>query len=317
MVGIDNTRKHFIPQMYLRGFSREGNPNQIYVFDKHRPDQGVQVRSIRDVEVARHAYSVENDKILTDFEDRFSPILHSIRSNDASDLNQFIEDRERSSNLRAWLARFTVDITLRSRGFRESAPVRALIAGFFAEANGQNHEVVSGILAQYADRDEEELQNIVSALRKIGNLDDIDKWTAVILDPFVRGQQGADWYESYQAGSWRFDAAPAPRKFITSDIPSATFRLGPEPEFYNWIWFIVPLSENLQLMGLLEDASLDTGLAPRLGQWGDREIDMVNSAILRNAHRYIYASSAGEIDRTVELNQWDTPSQTSRRKRRS
>ena len=250
MIGIDNTRKHFIPQMYLRGFSCEGNPNQIYVFDKHRPDQGVQVRSIRDVEVARHAYSVENDKILTEFEDQFSGILHWIRSNNASDLNEYISDRERSSSLRAWLARFVVDIRLRSRGFRESAPVRALIARGFAEANRQNDEL---------------------------ELDDIDKWTAVILDPFVRGQQGAEWYESYQTGSWRFDAAPAQRKFITSDIPSATFRLGPEPKFCNWVWFVIPLSDSLQLMGLIEDASLDTGLAPRLEQWGNREIDMANS----------------------------------------
>ena len=284
MVGIDNTRKHFIPQMYLRGFSREGNPNQIYVFDKHSPDLGVQIRSIRDVEVARHAYSVENDKILTDFEDRFSPILHWIRGNNASDLNEYISDRERSSSLRAWLARFVVDITLRSRGFRESAPVRALIARGFAEANRQNDEL---------------------------ELDDIDKWTAVILDPFVRGPQGAEWYESYQMGSWRFDAAPAQRKFITSDIPSATFRLGPEPEFYNWVWFVIPLSESLQLMGLIEDASLDTGLAPRSGQWGDREIDMANSAVLQDAQHYIYASSASEIYRAMELNQLDSPDHTS------
>ena len=284
MIGIDNTRKHFIPQMYLRGFSCEGNPNQIYVFDKHRPDQGVQVRSIRDVEVARHAYSVENDKILTEFEDQFSGILHWIRSNNASDLNEYISDRERSSSLRAWLARFVVDIRLRSRGFRESAPVRALIARGFAEANRQNDEL---------------------------ELDDIDKWTAVILDPFVRGQQGAEWYESYQTGSWRFDAAPAQRKFITSDIPSATFRLGPEPKFCNWVWFVIPLSDSLQLMGLIEDASLDTGLAPRLEQWGNREIDMANSAVLQNAQRYIYASSASEIDRTVGLNLWDPPNHTS------
>ena len=173
MVSIDNTRKHFIPQKYLRGFSCEGNPNQIYVFDKHRLDQGVQVRSIRDVEVARHAYSVENDKILTDFEDRFSPILHWIRSNDASDLNEYISDRERSSSLRAWLARFVVDITLRSRGLRENAPVRALIARGFAEANRQNDELESRIFAQYSDRDDEEPQSIVSALGKIAHLGDI------------------------------------------------------------------------------------------------------------------------------------------------
>ena len=142
-------------------------------------------------------------------------------------------------------------------------------------------------------------------------MDDIDKWTAVILDPFVRGQQGAEWYESYQTGSWRFDAAPAQRKFITSDIPSATFRLGSEPKFYNWMWFVMPLSANLQLMGLIEDASLDTGLAPRLGQWGNREVDMANSAVLQNAQRYIYASSASEINRTVVLNQWDSPDHTS------
>ena len=73
----------------------------------------------------------------------------------------------------------------------------------------------------------------------------------------------------------------------------------------------MPLSANLQLMGLIEDASLDTGLAPRLGQWGNREVDMANSAVLQNAQRYIYASSASEINRTVVLNQWDSPDHTS------
>ena len=56
-------------------------------------------------------------------------------------------------------------------------------------------------------------------------------------------------------------------------------------------------------MGLLEDARLDTGLVPRLGQWGDREIDMANSAVLQNAQRFIYASSVTEIYRAIESNQ--------------
>ena len=72
MMDIDNKRKHFIPRKYLRGFCREERPNQICVFDKQRPELGVRVISINDVEVSRDAYSVANDEVLTDFESRFA-----------------------------------------------------------------------------------------------------------------------------------------------------------------------------------------------------------------------------------------------------
>ena len=308
---IDKTRKHFVPRNYLRGFSRDGHPNQIYVFDKQHPDQGAQPRSINDVEVARDAYSVANDLLLTDFESAFSSILESVRGSDVDGLNEFISDLERSSSLRAWLSRFVVDICLRSRGFRDSPTVRGLIEEGFAEARRQFDEFESKLFLECPDHDQGMLNRIASALRESSHLDDIDEWSAVTLDPFVRGDPGAEWYAYYQTGSWRFDAVIADRRFITSDIPSTTFRLGPEPELYGCVWFTVPLSGRLQLMGLLGDAwcsvgwsegsVAESGLAAKLGQWGDREIDLANGAVFRNAQRYVYASEQSEILRAVEL----------------
>ena len=49
---VDKTRKHFVPKLYLRGFSLKNHPDQIYVFDKDNPQAGVAVRSIENVEVS-------------------------------------------------------------------------------------------------------------------------------------------------------------------------------------------------------------------------------------------------------------------------
>ena len=310
MFDVDNTRKHFLPQSYQRGFSPDEHPNQIYVFDKQIPENGVRLQGIKNTAVSKDAYSIESDAILTDFESKFSRIFDSVRGSDVADLNEFISDRERSATLRAWLSRFVVDLGLRSSGFRDSAEMRAFLDASFAQAHRDFQEVKSRLFAKCSgDYDDDMLKRIVDALYKHSHLGDRDKWVATTFDPFVRGQEGSEWYSSYEAGSWRFDEALMGRTFLTSDNPSRSLRLGPEPEFHDCVWFTVPLSARLQLTGFLgeawkslgwpEGSRSNSGLASRLGQWGDREMDIANAAVFQNATRYVYASDETELLRAA------------------
>ena len=106
MYKVDKTRKHYNSQMYMRGFSRAENTNQVYVFDKLQTAKGIQVRSIRDVEVSKDAYSVVSDNILTERETVWSEILRTLKRCQVGELNDYISDRVGSARLRQWLARF-------------------------------------------------------------------------------------------------------------------------------------------------------------------------------------------------------------------
>ena len=310
MFDIDNTRKHFIPQSYQRGFSPDEHPNQVYVFDKQIPENGVQLQGIKNTAVSKDAYSIESDAILTDFESKFSQTFDLVRGSDVADLNEFISDRERSATLRAWLSRFVVDLCLRSNGFRDSPEMRAFLDAGFTDARQNFKELESRLVAECAgDYDDDMLKRIVDVLHKGFHLDDRDKWVAVTFYPFIRGHEGGEWYSFYEAGSWRFGEAAMGRTFITSDIPSRSLRLGPEPEFHDCVWFTVPLSSRLHLMGFLgeawwslgwsEGSRSKSGLASRLVEYGDREMDIANAAVFQNATRYVFASDEAELLRVA------------------
>ena len=116
---IDSTRKHYLPQFYLRGFSLRDRPNQIYVLDKKHPEQGVRATSINNIAVSKDAYSVVNDDILKRHENHWAETLNFLKSQSIADLNELIANRKASYEMRFWLARFMIDSTLRSQGFRE------------------------------------------------------------------------------------------------------------------------------------------------------------------------------------------------------
>ena len=310
MFDIDNTRKHFLPQSYQRGFSPDEHPNQVYVFDKQIPENGVQLQGIKNTAVSKDAYSIESDAILTDFESRFSQTFDLVRGSDVADLNEFISDRERSATLRVWLSRFVVDLCLRSSGFRDSPEMRAFLDAGFADARQHFNEIGSRLFVECSgDYDDDMLKRIVDALYKWCHLDDRDKWVAATFYPFIRGQEGGEWYSFYESGSWRFGEAAMGRTFITSDIPSRSLRLGPEPEFHDCVWFTVPLSSRLHLMGFLgeawwslgwsEGSRSKSGLASRLVEYGDREMDIANAAVFQNATRYVFASDKAELLRVA------------------
>ena len=307
MYEIDKTRKHYVPQMYLRGFSVPDNPKQIYVFDKQRPEASIEVRSIHDVEVSRNAYSVTNDKLLSERESVWSGILDTVKRSEVTELNLYLADRERSSKLRAWLARFVVDSAIRSRGLRERV---------WKESEEMRHTLREEAEAAIEEEikqnpaSERELRHAISLLGDITHFDNEQKYAAVILDPFLRGNEGEKRYRWYEEGSWRFYSATEGRKFITSDIPSTSLLLGPEPQYRNWMWFSMPLSAGLQLFGMCGDARIESGLAPTVNELRERDMDLANMCVLENARRFIYSSSRREITRAVERSSWEARGRT-------
>ena len=291
MFKIDKTRKHFVPRLYLQGFCLDNRPEQIYAFDKHNPQAGVAMRSIENVEVSRDAYSVANDAILQQREDRWSKILQTLKGQRASELNELIFDREASATLRAWLARFVVDSKLRSRGFREHMrePVKEMRLQFREKLEA----IEADFRARFPDLDDQ-WQVMFPLFKEMVGVDSDRKFEALSIDPFLRGEGGEQRYRWYEEGSWRFDEALDGRRFITSDIPSNSLLLGPEPEYRNWMWFVMPLTAELKLMGMCGDARAESGLATRMVEISEREMDLANVCVFQSAARFVYASSEAE-----------------------
>ena len=297
MYEIDKTRKHFVPKLYLRGFCTEINPNQIYVFDKQMPESGIVRRSIENVEVSRDAYSAANDNILKKRENQWSNTLDSLNGLSCSELNEFISDREQSASLRAQLARFVVDSKLRSRGYREQMKQQ------MQELRIQHGKDLARFEKTFREQhpDSEERSAVAfPLLREIIGVDSVRKFDAIHIDPFMRGEEGGEWYKMYEDGSWRFDEAYVGRKFITSDIPSTSMRLGSEPQYSNLIFFFMPLSSDLQLMGMCKDARMESGLAPKSIEMGEQQMDLANLTEFKSAFRFVYSSSKNEILRARE-----------------
>ncbi len=297
MFEIDKTRKHYIPKLYLRGFCLDDRPEQTYVFDKDNPQAGVQLRSIENVEVSRDAYSVANDQILEQRENQWAKILRKLKGQSVSELNGLIADREKSAKLRAWLARFVVDSKLRSRGFREQ--MREPVTEVRLQFRGRLEAVEADFRSQFPDL-EDQWQIMFPLFKEMVAIDSDRRFEALRIDPFLRGEEGEKQYRFYEEGSWRFDEALEGRQFLTSDIPSNSLLLGPEPEYRNWMWFTMPLSAELRLIGLCGDARVESGLAPRMVEMGEREMDLANVCVFDSAQRFVYASSETEILRTRE-----------------
>ena len=297
MFELDNSRKHFVPRFYLRGFGLGNRDDQIYVFDKENPTAGVAVRSIDNVEVSKDAYSVANDAIVTEREGLWSQVLNLTKELSVSDLNELISDRGKSATVRAWLARFVVDSRLRSRGYRKQK--REHVKAMQLQLRAKLEELEADTKVRFPELDEQ-LQFALPQIKEMFGTHNDRKFEAFFLDPFLRGEEGERHYKWYEEGSWRFDAAPTGRKFITSDMPSNSLLLGPEPEYRNWMWFIVPLTADLQLIGMCGDASVESGLAPRVGEIDNRAMDLANVCVFQSAARFVFASSKAEILRASE-----------------
>ena len=191
-----------------------------------------------------------------------SELLQLLKGQDVSELNDLISDREKSAALRAWLARFVVDSKLRSRGFRERmrAPVKELRLQFREHLE----ELEADFRARFPDLGEQ-WQVMFPLVKELAGVDNDRKFEALHIDPFLRGEEGEKRYRWYEEGSWRFDQALDGRNFITSDLPSDSLLLGPEPKCRNWMWFVMPLTAELRLMGMCGDARMESGPCPADG----------------------------------------------------
>ena len=298
MFKINNTRKHFLPQFYLRGFCRQdkrGRIPHIYVFDKKAPGKGIQSRSIEKVEVSKDAYSIHIDEFNKRQESAWGDIFKHLIATITTELNELIADREQSAALRAWLADFATTISLRSRGLRER----------FKETSLENWNSLRREISMiFEEMDDEELaketgaskEEIKRILAQFTHTDDYEKWLAVTIRP--SRPEGDEVNRFLEKGSWRFENPPGPRKLILSDIPSTLLRLG--PEYPNWIYFQVPINETLLLIGHCGDARLESGLLPGSSQMSEEMIDLRNSTTLEDSEQFVFSSSKDEIIRAIE-----------------
>ena len=298
MFEIDNTRKHFLPQLYLRGFCRQdkkGKIPHIYVFDKRAPGKGIQSRSIEKVEVSKDAYSIHIDDFNKQREAVWGNIFNHLEATSTKELNELIADREQSATLRAWLADFTTSISLRSRGLRER----------INETSLENwHSLQRQINKIFEEMDDEELaketgaskEEIKSILAQFTHTDDYEKWFAVTIRP--SRPEGDEVNKLLEEGTWSFENPPSPRKLILSDMPSTILQLS--PEYPNWIYFQVPINETLLLKGHCGDARLESGVLPSSSQMSEEMIDLINSTTLEHSEQFVFSSSKDEIIRTIE-----------------
>ena len=298
MFDLDNTRKHFLPQFYLRGFSRQGKKGKIphmYLFDKKAPDKGIESRSIEKVEVSKDAYSIRIDNFNKHRESAWGDIFNHLRDTSASELNELIADREQSAPLRAWLVDFAISISLRSRGLRERLKETSLENwnSLQREINKIFAEMDDEALAEETGATKEEIKRIVM---RSSHADDYEKWLAVTIRPSRAKEDEIN--KVLEEGTWRFENPPTPRKLLLSDIPSTILRLG--PEYPNWIYFQVPINETLLLIGHCGDARLETGLLPGSSQMSEEMIDLRNSTTLEDSEQFVFSSSKDEITRAIE-----------------
>ena len=298
MFAIDNTRKHFLPRLYLRGFCRQdkkGKIPHIYVFDKKAPDKGIESRSIERVAVSKDAYSIHVDDFNKGKESVWGPLFTHLNTDGATELNELVADREQSATLRAWLADFATSISLRSRGFRERMKEISLENwhSLQREINKIFEEMDDDALTEETGASKEEIRRI---LAQSTYADDYEKWLAVTIEPSRPKEDELN--KLLEKGTWRFENPPSPRKLILSDIPSTILRLGPEHP--NWIYFQVPINETLLLIGHCGDARLESGLLPGSSQMSEEMIDLRNSTTLEDSEQFVYSSSKDEITRAIE-----------------
>ena len=222
MFKIDNTRKHFIPQFYLKGFVVPGKTNLICVLDKLELESGVQVRSITNVEVSRHAYSVEHDDMLQQREAMWGRMFSDFATRTAAELNEYIADRQSSMSFRLWMACFVIETKLRSRGLREELHEVMHEQWLKLQEFLRQREVE--FAATYPE-DYKKHNNYFPVLREITGASDERVYKAIMADPFLRSEEGHKRYTEIAEGSWRFDGTIKDRSYITSDIPSTLLTL--------------------------------------------------------------------------------------------
>ena len=146
----------------------------------------------------------------------------------------------------------------------------------------------------------EKYSDLFPILREMMGADDERVFEAVMINPFPHGSEAQQLYHDIADGSWRFDHTIGDRSYITSDIPSTTLILGPEPQYQGYKSFTLPISSHLFLMGQWGEWRQLSGLVSRANEVDDRAIDITNKAMYQGAQRFIYGSSEQELLKATE-----------------
>ena len=295
---VDKTKKHYLPQFFLEGFSSNGR--QLHVFDKEASlGNAFRTTSVAKVERSWRAYSARSDYYITKhIEPGILSALSFIRSNPVSEVNDRLSNGDSSDSLRQWLARFIVDFRLRSRGFRENQETRKLfdIHRKIAEASNEGRRACYGArISAYLSARDISFDDYESWEREFSNLDDYQRWVATSLKPFVAGEQGLQYYDEYASANMRlFESSPG-RQFICSDMPSTTLALG--EEYPNFLFFYIPVDKHRVLTGFLRDAQAWDIVQE---SYTDEDVDRANVLAFQDAHRFVYSPSMDELKSTYK-----------------
>ena len=290
---IDATKKHYLPQFYLKGFSFNGQ--QLYVFDKNAPvEKAIWTSNVSRVEKSRYAYSKRVDSFITEqVEPGISRALREIRETLVCEINNRLSNRNDSHELRRWLAQMVIDFRLRSRGFRESDDMRKMyeIKDKMDKARKQATMAYTGA---WLKSDLKQKGSSLEVLMSITIPDEIfERWIAITMIPFGT----KDMYDEYANASMRLYEAPQGRHFICSDMPSTNLMLGAEPEYRNFQYFSIPIDKHRKLCGGVRDAAHHEFALKYLT---DEHINLSNLLEFQHAHRFVYSSSMDELKRAYK-----------------
>ncbi len=301
---IDKTRKHYEPRFYLRGFSPDGHAlrDKVHVFDKYRPEFGVKLRSVENVSVSRHAYTMTDDAHLTALEVGFKICLDFIVRRVEKDGDFPIRTQKGSGDLLGWMANFLLISLLRSSGNR--SPDNPAMQSLFQESARQFKGRLDKLRLTNLEWEKElrknglEYETLRDQFLEEFGLENIRKFIPIFVDPLGRSSANREILSLIKEGSWRFYRAAQGRSFITSDRPATSFRLGLEPEYRDFIMWGMPLSKNVAVSVLCGDGSDPTGTYPLRGVYEiEKHLDMYNMCQYAVAHRFVYASSKNELIR--------------------
>ena len=290
---VDRTKKHYLPQFYLKGFSFDGR--RLHVFDKEAPlKNAFRTTSIDKVEKSGHAYSNRYDYIITEqIEPGILSALRIIRENPISEVNDHLSNSDGNDPFRQWLARFIVDFRLRSRGFRENEETRKMFEIYqkTTEAFREGCRAYRGAwLSADLSKMGISLEENENMMREILNVDDYHLWVATNLNPFITGEQSVHFYDEYATANMRLYEVPPGRQFVCSDMPSTVLALG--EEYPSFIFFDVSVDKHRVLRGALRDAqSLDIVQE----SYTDIDVDRANLLAFQHAHRFVYSPSMEEL----------------------
>ena len=303
---IDNTRKHYEPRLYLQGFTIPDRSTHIYVFDKQQPGRGIWNASTKDVSVSNRAYTVENEKHLTEREKVYSKMLKILLPHVEANGDCKAEDIDGWEHALPWFADFVLTSLLRSSG--RLSPDNPLMQELYADARERNREF-------WEQQDPESIERLSTSLNSHGSdlaefrefmerqsgLDDIRRWIPLTIDPVGRTPWFDDIRELLIDGNWTFHRVNTDSRLITGDNPVIGRRLGPKPEHQNFVFWYMPLSAHVLVAvtsGDVADRNLIAGLYEN-----QRHVELQNLIQLENSTRFVYASSEHELDRAIRWNE--------------